>query len=97
MKFTDEELLHIERWEPNILTAMRSNYLRNVGRSGLLELVAIYERVTGTAVRVNTNCATCILSFLQKFGAIYFAYKDKQTKKEARKARREERSPGNEE
>ena len=75
MKLTKEEFAIVSKWEMNILTAVRSKYLRNVGRSALDVLVPIYERATGTRRRVNSNCAACILEFLQRLGAIYFSDK----------------------
>ncbi|WP_196017184.1 hypothetical protein [Alistipes senegalensis] len=75
MKLTKEELATISQWEMNIQTAVRSKYLRNVGRSALGILVPIYERVTETRQYVNPNCAACILEFLQRLGTVYFADK----------------------
>lgn len=75
MKLTKEEFAIISHWEMNIQTAVRSKYLRNVGRTALGTLVPIYERVTGTRQYVNPNCAACILEFLQRLGVVYFADK----------------------
>lgn len=78
MKLTPEEYAAVATYETQLLTAIRSNYLRNVGRSGLAVLVPIYERVSGVKERVNSNCAACILGFLKRIGAIYFADKAEQ-------------------
>lgn len=75
MKLTPEEYAAAAAYETQMQTAIRSDYLRNVGRSGLAVLVPIYERVSGVKERVNSNCASCILGFLKRLGAIYFADK----------------------
>lgn len=78
MKLTQEEFAAAAAYEHQLQVAVRSKYLRNIGRSGLAVLVPIYERVSGTRQRVNDNCAACILGFLQRLGAIYFADKAEQ-------------------
>lgn len=75
MKLTHEEFAAAAAYETQLRTAVRSDYLRNVGRSGLAILVPIYERVAGTRQAVNSNCAACILDFLKRIGAIYLADK----------------------
>ena len=75
MKLTPEEFSAASAYEKQMQVAVRSQYLRNVGRSGLAVLVPIYERVSGAKPHVNHNCAACILNFLQRIGAIYFADK----------------------
>ena len=76
MKLTQEELDKLAPYEQNMRTAVRSKYLRNVGRSGLAVMIPIYERATGYRIHVNDTCGTCILDFLQRLGRIYFADKD---------------------
>ena len=75
MKLTPEEFTAAAAYEKQMQVAVRSQYLRNVGRSGLAVLVPIYERVTRSKQYVNANCAACILTFLQRIGAIYLADK----------------------
>ncbi len=81
MILTPEDFAAVAVYETQLLTAVRSKYLRNVGRSGLAILVPIYERVKGCKYPVNHNCAACILGFLQRIGAIYFADKAEQEQK----------------
>ena len=88
MKLTPEEFAAVTVYEKQLQVAVRSKYLRNVGRSGLAVLVPIYERISGSKQYVNHNCAACILTFLQRIGAIYFA-----DKAEREAAAEEERQP----
>ena len=83
MKLTPEEFRAASAYEMQMQTAIRSDYLRNVGRSGLAILVPIYERVAGRKERVDSNCAACILGFLKRLGAIYFADKAEREQQEA--------------
>ena len=78
MILTHEEFAAVAAYEKELQVAVRSKYLRNVGRSGLEILVPIYERASGARYPVNPNCAACILRLLQQIGAIYFADKAKQ-------------------
>lgn len=73
MKLTHEELAIVSQYEGNLRTAVRSRYLRHVGRSAIEKLVPIYNRATGYHVRVNDSCGACVLDFLQRLGALYFA------------------------
>lgn len=73
MKLTQEEIAIVSKWEMNLRTAVRSKYLRHVGRMAIETMVPIYERATGYHIRVNSNCGACVLDFLQRIGTIYFA------------------------
>ena len=95
MKLTPEEFAAASAYEHQMQVAVRSKYLRNIGRSGLAVLVPIYERISGSKQRVNANCAECILSFIQRIGAIYFADKaERESTAEGSKPATEE--PANE-
>lgn len=90
MQLTQEEIAIVSKWEMNLRTAVRSKYLRHVGRTAIETMVPIYERATGHRVRVNSNCGACVLDFLQRMGAIYFAdlaSKNAQPETEAPKRR----------
>lgn len=83
MKLTQEEFAAVAAYEKELQVAVRSKYLRNVGRSGLAILTPIYERVSGARYPVNPNCAACILGLLQRLGTIYFADKAELEQTEA--------------
>ena len=73
MKLTQEEIAILSKWEMSLRTAVRSKYLRHVGRTAIETMVPIYERATGYRIRVNSNCGACVLDFLKRMGAVYFA------------------------
>lgn len=82
MILTQEEFAAVAAYEKELQVAVRSKYLRNVGRSGLEILVPIYERASGARYPVNPNCAACILGLLERLGAIYFADKEERRQSE---------------
>lgn len=88
MKLTNEEFKAVAVYEQQLQIAVRSRYLRNVGRSGLRVLVPIYERVTGKKQMVHDNCAACIFDFILRIAAIYFA--DKEERQNAEETAAEE-------
>lgn len=91
MKLTQKELEIVGRWERNLRTAIRAKYLRHVGRMAIETMVPIYERATGHRVRVNSNCGACVLDFLQRMGAVYFA--DLEEMEAAKSAQPETEAP----
>lgn len=76
MTFTEEQLKTLSQWEDNFRTAVKAQWARNPGRSGLRVIYDIFTSVTGDKRRFNDNCNHCILSLLQDCGRIYF--QDKQ-------------------
>jgi len=78
MRLTEQEFKTIAAYDSQLQIAVRSKYLRNIGRTGLAVLVPIYERVTGTKKYVQVTCGACVLDFLQRLGAIYFADKEER-------------------
>lgn len=73
MTFTTEQLQTLSQWEENFRTAVRAQWARNPGRSGLRVIYDIYTAATGDHRRFSDNCSHCILSLLQDCGKAYFA------------------------
>ena len=72
MTFTTEQLKTLSAWEENFRTAVRAQWARNPGRSGLRVIYDIYTTATGDRRRFSDNCNHCILSLLTDCGRIYF-------------------------
>ena len=72
MTFTTEQLKTLSAWEENFRTAVKAQWARNPGRSGLKVIYDIYTSATGDKRRFSDNCNHCILSLLQDCGRIYF-------------------------
>lgn len=76
MTFNEEQLKTLSAFEEHFRTAVKAQWSRNPGRSGLRVIYDIYTSVTGDTRRFNDNCNHCILSLLQDCGRIYFADKE---------------------
>lgn len=72
MKFTEEQLKTLSKWEEHFRTAVNAQWARNPGREGLMVIWEIFTKTTGDTRRFNDNCNHCILSLLQDCGRIYF-------------------------
>ena len=72
MTFTTEQLKTLSAWEENFRTAVRAQWARNPGRSGLRVIYDIYTTATGDRRRFSDNCNHCILSLLTDCGRLYF-------------------------
>ena len=72
MTFTTEQLQILSQWEENFRTAVRAQWARNPGRSGLRVIYDIYTSATGDKRRFSDNCNHCILSLLTDCGRLYF-------------------------
>lgn len=76
MKFSEAQMEALSQWEDNFRTAVRADWARNPGSTGLRMIYDIYTKTTGDQRRYNDNCSSCILSLLKDCGRIYF--EDKQ-------------------
>lgn len=72
MTFTTEQIKILSAWEENFRTAVRAQWARNPGRSGLRVIYDIYTTATGDRRRFSDNCNHCILSLLTDCGRLYF-------------------------
>lgn len=88
MILTEEEFKALEPYEKNMSTAVRAGWARNPGSSALDLMQTVYARVSGTAMKINKGCGTCILNLLKDVGRIYFA--DKEERNAAGKAEKHE-------
>ena len=82
MKFTKEQLKTLSAWEDNFRTAVKAQWARNPGSSGLKVIYDIYASATGDKRRFSDNCSHCILSLLQDCGKLYFQDKQEMIDKE---------------
>lgn len=57
----------IKKYESNILSAGKSNYVRMMPKYALERLLEIYNRELGTSLSANFGCGVCALDFLKKF------------------------------
>lgn len=72
MKYTQEDIQYLSKFENNFNTAIKANYTRNVPRKDIERMVEIYNRANGKALKICAYCSTSILSFLKDIGKSYF-------------------------
>ena len=72
MTFTKEQIETLSAWEENFRTAVRAQWARNPGRSGLKVIYDIFTSATGDRRRFSDNCSHCILSLLHDCGELYY-------------------------
>ncbi len=65
----------LRRFENNFLTAVRSNYTRNIPVKDRQRLNEIYNDLTCTDKRLPVTCRNCLLMILQYLGKAYFRQK----------------------
>lgn len=70
------------QYEDRFYTATRSNFCRNLSRTVLEELNAIYERETGKTHQINYSCGNCQLDLVKKLGIIFYQEKERRETKE---------------
>lgn len=80
MTFTKEQMEVLSAYEQNFFTAIKADWSRSVGRTGVETLYNIWVCATGTLVKVNPNCSHCVLSLLKEIGNAYFADKEELAK-----------------
>lgn len=68
----------LQRFENNFLTALRSDYTRNVIVADRKLLNEIYNDLTGECKNLPVTCSVCWLDLLKKLGKLYFDYKEAQ-------------------
>lgn len=90
MNFTKEQFDYLSKWEDNFKTATQSKWARHPGSTPLLTMHKMYAQVSGRAFRLNTSCQSCVLSFLQDVGKLYFADKEEMAQKKAAKKEKAE-------
>lgn len=69
---TQEEKDFLKQFESNFKTAINGNYTRNIVKSNLEKILAIYEKETGTKYNLCPHCPISVLKFIQTVGKFYF-------------------------
>lgn len=70
--FTEEDIQYLKKFESNFNTAIKANYTRNIPRKDVENMVEIYNRVNGKALKLCSYCSSSVLSFLKDIGQQYF-------------------------
>ena len=85
MKFNEEQINTLSKWEYNFHCAVHADWCPNPGAYALSIIHSIFCQVTGDSRRLNDNCQHCILELMRDCGKIYFADKAALEAKKAKK------------
>ena len=86
-KLTKEEMAQLAPYESHLRNAVYSHFMITPGRTAIKLMDGIYHRVTGSPLRTDATCASCIMNVLTRLGRIYFAQKAEDEAKVASKAK----------
>lgn len=70
-KLTKEDKALLKTVEPQMRTALHSNYARSIGDRNMTRLIELWEKIKGTRYPNRGSCASCQLKLLAKVGKWY--------------------------
>jgi hypothetical protein len=82
MIYNDEQWAIIKKGSPHYITS-RQDYIRNVPRWLLENIIEIYESATGKIIlNKDLSCAVCVLNIIKTVAKTYFSDLDEREKLE---------------
>lgn len=72
----EKDLEILSKYENWFYTAVKSDYIRALWKTDFDVLIPIYEKWTGLKSNINTTCGRCKLTFMKRFGELYFKNKE---------------------
>jgi hypothetical protein len=85
MIYNDEQWAIIKKGSPHYITS-RQDYIRNVPRWLLENIIEIYESATGKIIlNKDLSCAVCVLNIIKTVAKTYFSDLDEREKLEENK------------
>ena len=92
-KLTKEEFEYLQRFDTQINTATKSDYMRGIQKADVEKIGKIYSRLIGQTYTFNSSCSRCILKLIKSISSYYYEFKSKDTRKEA--SRKTDQNEGN--
>lgn len=90
MIYNDEQWAIIKEASPHYITS-RQDYIRNVPRWLLEDIIEIYESATGKIILNKTpSCAVCVLNIIKTIAKTYFSDLEERDNLEKEKLEKEE-------
>ena len=90
VKLTKEEMAQLAPYEDHLRNAVFSRFMISPGRTAVMMMDGIYRRATGSTLRTDPVCFSCIMNVLIRLGRIYFEQKSEEemAKKKNNKTRK---------
>ena len=92
-KLTKEEFEYLQKFETQINTATKSDYMRGIQKADVERIREIYSRLIGQKYVLNSSCSRCILKLIKSISSYYYEFKSEDTRKEA--SRKTDQNEGN--
>lgn len=89
---TNEQFQALAPYERHYKTAIEIGFTRYPGRAAIDTMYNIYKGVTGSRIRLNASCGTCVLHLVQDVGKLYFKEKEVREAKEKKKATKKKKA-----
>lgn len=97
-KLTKEEFEYLQKFETQINTATKSDYMRGIQKADVEKIGKIYSRLIGQTYTFNSSCSRCILKLIKLISSYYYDGREdwEKRKAEEEKTQREPDRYGNE-
>ena len=99
-KLTKEEFDYLKKFETQINTATKSDYMRGIQKADVEKIGKIYSRLIGQTYTFNSSCSRCILKLIKLISSYYYDGREdweKRTTKEEETQRSTDRCGDQEE
>lgn len=71
-KLTKEEFEYLQKFETQINTATKSDYMRGIQKKDVERIREIYSRLIGQNYVMNSSCSRCILKLIKLISSYYY-------------------------
>lgn len=71
---TQEQYEQLKKYEQQLTTAYKLDYLRNLGQVAVNDLDLIYQGLFGHASKLKSGCPACVMQEVKKLAKEYFSY-----------------------
>lgn len=71
---TQEQHEQLKKYEQQLTTAYKLDYLRNLGQTAVNDLDLIYQELFGHASKLKSGCPACVMQEVKKLAKEYFSY-----------------------
>lgn len=81
-KLTKEEYEYLQKFEKQINTATKSDYMRGIQKADVEKIGNIYSRLIGHNYVFNSGCSRCILKLIKSISSYYYECKSEEDRRE---------------
>lgn len=71
---TQEQYEKLKKYEQQLTTAYKLDYLRNLGQVAVNDLDLVYQELFGHTSKLKSGCPACVMQEVKKLAKEYFSY-----------------------